>query len=51
VEKLHWLVGGEITPQKEKKNKKKIKYIDHLINALFFIVDFMLLLDWYFSME
>jgi len=35
VEKLHRVVGGEITPQKEKKNKKKIKYIYHLVNVLF----------------
>jgi len=43
-------LGIKIEPQKEKKNKNKIKYISSR-KCTVFRVDFMLLLDWYFSME
>jgi len=48
--KIDSTLGIKIEPQKEKKNKKKIKYISSR-KCTVFRVDFMLLLDWYFSME
>lgn len=33
--KIDSTLGIKIEPQKEKKNKKKIKYIYHLVNLLF----------------